>query len=375
MRAQQSSNQFEVSGTLCDHSIAQGFTYLQEYQGRSAYVSTTDDKFAYFFDWAWFMGPTLGSTSVNAYAVSTVQDISSVEGWKEYCNGGWTISGLTLQIVDSRPSGECVECPAGTYADTPGSSACTNCPTDTYQNVVSSSVCTMCAANASSPAGSVEASACACNLGYVGDGSAGCIACAPGKSRSMTRFDECANCPTGTYAETSGSSACANCLMKTYQNATSSSACTMCTAHASSPAGSTEVSACVCNLGFGPCSLCAAGDGSAGCTACEPGKSSSMIGSNNAPVHEGCAICEAGTFSNSSGATGCYFCPMGTYQNETSATVCKMCVHIRANASSPTGSVEASACACKLGFVGDGISSCAPCAVGTYNNIKFCQAA
>jgi hypothetical protein len=102
----------------------------------------------------------------------------------------------------------------------------------------------------------------------------------------LTNFSgACVACVVGKYKEVNGSSSCIECAAGTYSNetaATNASACRDCPTYSHSPAGSVNITECLCNPGYsgadgGPCHACALGaykpgNGSASCFLCDPGK-------------------------------------------------------------------------------------------------------
>ena len=79
----------------------------------------------------------------------------------------------------------------------------------------------------------------------------------------------CVDCRPGTYAKVSGASTCSLCEAGKFQNTTGGSACHPCAdidIHSTSAAGSTDLNACYCNVGFQK------SYGSGSCKACEAGK-------------------------------------------------------------------------------------------------------
>ena len=102
-----------------------------------------------------------------------------------------------------------------------------------------------------------------------------------------------------------------------------------------SPAGSSSVSSCVCNIGFqgpngGECSACTAGKfktslGSVSCTDCGAGKYSTITGASTSAT---CVDCSAGKYSTNIGAPNsstCANCGAGKYLVTTGQSSCANC--------------------------------------------------
>jgi len=82
------------------------------------------------------------------------------------------------------PGGDnCTACEAGKYKNESGSQPCSLCPPDTFNpssGGESEAVCEACPSNSSGPAGSVNVSACRCNVEFEGADGGPCKACRPG---------------------------------------------------------------------------------------------------------------------------------------------------------------------------------------------------
>jgi len=96
----------------------------------------------------------------------------------------------------------CRACPVGTFNALFDQSDCTACPAGTVNTRQASddaAACIACGANAAAPAGSSDAVACACNVGFAGEPGGVCVACAAGKFRSNLSEYICQECPANTY--------------------------------------------------------------------------------------------------------------------------------------------------------------------------------
>jgi len=82
----------------------------------------------------------------------------------------------------------CRACPIGTFNARFDQRNCTACPAgtvNTQQAAADAAACIACGANSAAPAGSSDATACKCNIGYAGKHGAACVACPAGKYGSM----------------------------------------------------------------------------------------------------------------------------------------------------------------------------------------------
>jgi hypothetical protein len=102
----------------------------------------------------------------------------------------------------------------------------------------------------------------------------------------------------------------------TYKDAAGNASCSPCPSISSSPAGSVEIQACLCNAGY------------------------------TGPNGGACVSCGAGTYKDAAGNASCSPCP--------------------GNSSSPAGSVEIQACLCNAGYTLN-IGNCVACAAGRHS--------
>ena len=253
---------------------------------------------------------------------------------------------------DARP---CVSCVAGTYSETVGST--------------SNETCKTCPVGAMSLEASVEVTDCVCDAITPGKNGGPCVMCTAGKY-------------TGDPAAENG--------------------CLSCPSFSDSPAGSTAVVQCTCNVGStgsdgNPCILCPSGKhktttGSAECTSCLPGEYSKEIGAaenlcakcpsdSDAPNHTTCVCnagftgeddnhcmaCPAGTYKSETGSALCSPCPAGSYNNASQRTTCTSCP---AYSNAPSRSIHVTNCTCNPGATGpNGGTACVPCEIGTYKTL------
>jgi hypothetical protein len=106
------------------------------------------------------------------------------------CNAGYTSEG----------SG-CRACGRGAYKVSAGSAPCTICAGGTFSPSsagTSSSICAACPdAQSSSAPGSVAATDCQCNAGYIGPNSGPCEACSAATYKGSRGWSRCSECPEG----------------------------------------------------------------------------------------------------------------------------------------------------------------------------------
>ena len=221
-------------------------------------------------------------------------------------------------------------------------------------------------------------------------------------SRDNTLPDIC-QCSPGTTGPDgsipdSSYSGCTECSAGTYKASFGSAACDSCNENQTAPAGSTDISACECQLGyefFTPpcdcdtgnpflsacdcpgeyCSPCPLGHhknitGNSSCFACPAGKISDTTGTINCtscpegseavidpefgatscdnpcgPGYEGpddqCTACNPGHFKDGYGSGPCTQCPAGKFSSASGSANCNSCA---ANSASADGATECTAC-------------------------------
>ncbi|KAI0565508.1 Tyrosine-protein kinase ephrin type A/B receptor-like protein [Gracilaria domingensis] len=205
-------------------------------------------------------------------------------------------------------SGNCRDCPPGTYADP--LNGCIPCPSGTFQpffGVGNSRLCRQCFENTFSQEGSRE-----------------CKPCPPGLV-SRRGSSSCTFCPLGRFLQRfRGVDSCADCFTRSFKNRTDTLDCDTCPdGTTSSLRGSRSISDCF------PC----APNRDRRCNECRE--------NSYKPLQEDeCRSCPDGTFTNSSGALGlsecmscppnmtftdgeCTPCPPGTFANRPGADMCR----------------------------------------------------
>jgi len=252
-----------------------------------------------------------------------------------YCNVGEYLIQCSDKFEDNH---QCVQCPAGKYADNSywiSKTSCELCPAQTYNSQAGSYVyygdsipCSPCPIGTD---GGVGASVCdKCISGYVpatqnpltckqcGDGqyvaigTQACTNCPAGKYIAGA-LAVCESCPTGTYGDSVGASACKECDAGKYSPASSSIVCTDC------PTGTISIA-----------------KGSSACTSCSTGKYRSSL--------TACTDCNAGTYNPNSASNTCQGCPAGEISSANGMSACAPCT---AGTFSLTGSSECTTCTTK----------------------------
>jgi hypothetical protein len=135
-----------MSGTtLCQSSIIGTYTYLQESDGRPAYVKADNTRFLFYLPAisVWVIGSNLGVNNGAAYVGSSAADALTIVGtWKELCGGAWNSSaGVSLSQTGSSA---CTSCEAGKFSAVVGATVgtCSKCAAGKYQSTAGvESVC------------------------------------------------------------------------------------------------------------------------------------------------------------------------------------------------------------------------------------------
>jgi len=211
-------------------------------------------------------------------------------------------------------SAACSDCGAGKFAAGTGStslSACLTCEVGKFSRT-NQSQCDPCPDGTSSNAGSGLVTDCNCNIGFY-------------PLVPATNGGTCAACLAGTFKASRGTAVCTPFQSGTYGNllgATDQKNASACTGNSNSPAGSTLVTQCSCNLGY---------TGAITTTASI------------------CSGCVAGKFKNTTGAGVCVDCPKDTYSSETAKTN-SSCLSCGDYAISSPGSASSAACSCSAGY-------------------------
>ena len=323
----------------------------------------------------------------------TVPDEVYWNQWTTFCNDDefatnmqYTRSncyGCGLNKITTPDSNIC-QCRAGQTPGNDGIGTCVNCPINTFKFSISDAACSLCGTDTTSPAGSTSFTDCVCGLNKITAPGSNICQCRAGQTQGYDAQGTCENCPINTYKESisdnvcslcdnyatspAGSTslsdcvcllrkirpagsyicqcsagqspsvvdgACVNCQTDTYKDSPSDAACTSCVDYASSLAGSTSVSDCLCNPGFTK-----TGDGT-------------------------CTPCESGTFKQGVSDDDCTPCPENTFSAVSNiATACTACPE---NSISAAGSSTSKACQCKDGFSGENGGVCSMCGGGKYS--------
>ncbi|GMI33160.1 hypothetical protein TrRE_jg4887, partial [Triparma retinervis] len=195
-----------------------------------------------------------------------------------------------------------------------------------------------------------------------------CISCPVGKSSASlaaSALSDCLSCIGGTFAGGTGMSMCENCAPGTF-SIDEADTCTTCGKGTWSDGNSASCEDCpegkfVADDGTNPsahatsaaCAICSAGSysestGSSQCTQCEVGKYNGD-GSSNSELHdspEDCLECSSGTYSPTAGSSSCQQCEGGKFLSEEGGTACSSCSEGQ--------------------YSGLGQTSCVPCVQGKY---------
>jgi hypothetical protein len=340
------------------------------------------------------------------------------------------VAGKYSATTGARDAGSCLHCGAGKYLLTTGASAesaCIACDAGKYSDLAgrtTASDCLSCPDGATSPPAASSMQNCTCSLAgyrvavhsetiegygtYFGPENGLCI-CLPGFARigsswscqlciegfyctgggavssvcppttsspaGSDALDDCVSvgCPAGQTGADAQS--CSLCAEGTFKPADGSAACTACPDSSSSPAGSTAITNCLCNMGY-------TGLNGGPCTACGPDTYKPIPGSgacHNCPAYSQPAtasaatscLCYAGTY-RSNGIVTCAPCPVGTFKeavgnSSASGVGCALahgcCACPQSTTTLGEGATHMSACKCLPGYGG---KNCPPCAVGFY---------
>jgi hypothetical protein len=163
---------------------------------------------------------------------------------------------------------------------------CAPCAANTYKNATANAACAPCTPHSGAPAGSRNASMCACDAEYVAAGDGSC-------DRVCAAGFEAGGGPDGEAL-------CAGCAPSTFKVERGDHACAACPEHAFSYArNQTSVYSCLC----------------------EPGHAWTRTEAGDDPSFVACVACAAGTFNSLVNATTCYACDNGGAGSAT-ATSC-----------------------------------------------------
>ena len=108
----------EIRGASCQWDLNIIFNYVQQHDGKPAYVGNNKYYIYYLLEFGrWYVGDSLGSNTVRVRISSAANDVPT-SGWQEFCGSpsGWTDSEL---VVDSGAA-RCTDCSAGKYSPTAG---------------------------------------------------------------------------------------------------------------------------------------------------------------------------------------------------------------------------------------------------------------
>jgi len=316
-------------------------------------------------------------------------------------------------------------CNAG-YSGDASHSSCEACPVGTYKESTGSADCVTCASNATTPtAGSTNAAACVCVVGFALDSTAGCKPCEansfgvalPGSWAERTGGNGCLPCEPNSFSK-QGSQSGSDCLCEPgfeFASLHPSSNATVCSA---CPLGKYTDAAAhphTCHQCHEGATTTAVGAKTVDDCACVPGlfriQSSATTGAADTTPHvnfTSCEPCPANTFKNSTGNSKCTTCPSNTvssagsddsqqceckqgygYEFTSDAKESKSCKACNAgeykegigswkcypcplNSDSPPASQLRTACLCNPGFTGANGGPCSSCPRDTYSLFGAC---
>ena len=254
----------------------------------------------------------------------------------------------TTSTPGSTAQSNCFSCPAGTTLNVAGD-ACTSCAAGTYKHDTTVNPCTSCGSNAASNPSSDNIDDCSCNAGYYGEfgessaqlvsSFAGCQAQHPPLS-DFSSSDDCQNILTTLGASMYVFSTCNDGLPL---------ACSAMQVSSTTTYGYWNPSGCTGrNCGFSEygsqyqCVCQAASSFSNECTQC-PTDTTSPAGSTDSSA---CLVttCAVGTTSNAEG-NACTPCASGTYKDDTTVNPCTSCV------SNTHSNAAKTACVADAGYI------------------------
>lgn len=356
------------------------------------------------------------------------------------CPAGSACKGGDFPVSPTEDQG-IEKCPVGQYQDKTGQSKCITCPANTYNDKTGATKCTACPSGKTSPAGSTSSSKCVsetpvvtCTYDYSSSSAAktaGDKYCADKysnkKEAKVLGPDKCGKYGFDCQDKTTGGGGtkcgkglfyndalkkCVKCPTGNFcpGDDTQHSCYNEWKAHSTSPAGSDDVSDCMCASGFvlknGQC-VCATGTWNEKtykcesttpqqpecyCNVCTGNKYSSGSLGRMEPSACSSAKCPNGTLTSGNSLEGqsCGSnptkCPAGQYRDKTT-NKCKTCTAgyycmgneaidpCPAHSWSKAGATSAYECACQTGYVRDsGKYTCNTCASG-YHKITngYCE--
>ena len=379
-------------------------------------------------------GTTLGAIS-NTSCVGCPGNSTSVRGSDKpelcFCEAGYEQTKEFDVCLECRPGfydnitnrHECSICGGGLYSASWGASGpetCKECGPGTWSDI-GSATCSLCPPNSNSSARSTSLTDCKCIPGFTGQDGQTCEACERGEYKASVGNASCTICSENSYSARGtdlyseltdrggtrcmclfgytgpDSGNCTACEEGKYKNVSGSTLCYNCARNSTSPAGSSQKSACVCNAGYEE-TISGSEENELNCTACARGKYKATISfkylqillnpCSSCPANfttisgsaaSGCE-CDVGYSNSSTNTTSqnwCGSCKIGTYKNSTgniswaygrSASDgcvvddgCCQCPQNRTTLSVAT--VESVECLCMRGFGGSG---CKVCSAGKY---------
>jgi hypothetical protein len=244
-----------------------------------------------------------------------------------------------------------------------GAQACSPCNPGFYKAFKGGNACQACTANATSLAGSVDASACACLPGFEGTFDTGCIEC-PVDFYRAAGDAVCRPCPLNSGTPSSASIApmacvckpgfqpeasnCIACAAGSFKTALAMLACSACPGNSTSQPSSSAQEDCVCNAGFYHlpdaqsfvCAVCTAGSFCPGQRAIYPCATHSL--SEPGATSPSDCVCESSMFKTDDICVGC---PSDTYcPGDNNKYLCPN------DSAAPEHSQALSDCTCDGGF-------------------------
>ncbi|KAJ1478110.1 hypothetical protein T484DRAFT_1584748, partial [Baffinella frigidus] len=192
-------------------------------------------------------------------------------------SAGTATSDLTCHCSAGYGGSTCAECGINTFKKTTGNGECTRCTTNslafvqgtgqtadtcicnsgyrkngdscaacglgTYKIQASNdNTCSECTSQSTTLNNAQTSNTCVCLEGYT-----------PGSETNLANGGTCDACATGKYKSTTGSVVCTDCAADSYSTteaATTTDTCLPCDVNAQAPAGSSAISACICNAGY-----------------------------------------------------------------------------------------------------------------------------
>ena len=238
----------------------------------------------------------------------------------------------------------CLSCVRGKNSN--GSAACTACDQGKYSSrtaALGESTCQTCPEHSDSRPGSASPAQCLCNAGYTGAISsdidrlavmyANTSNISNASHLSLSYLESwasfqgspilkgaCSACVAGKFKPANGTGACSVCPAGKFSNRTAGKGCDICPRHTFSPAGSDNITDCVCNKGY-----------------------TGIDG-------EACFECVAGSYKGVNGSAACTACDRGKYSSRTAALDESTCQTCPEHSDSRPGSASPAQCLCNAGY-------------------------